>query len=650
VKWQIASRVPFAVMAEPATIEGVPLPAGGYFDGAYIRNLNANFITAGTINGDFVNVTKALKAADVTAGAIWTGDVTSTSNTVVNGVSNPSFSINASTGLATFNNAVVRGRIEANQGYLRGLDIEDSAGNVILSAGNTLASQMDAAASSLLLNSAIVVGGRNFLRNSGDFTSTTYWISSGSVITVDSAVLYGAKSTLKFVGGYAYNNQLMRLKPNTQYTISAMVKGSAALAGWYDKTLHIQNWSDENTANVHQESQVAFDTAVTTSWKRIYTTFTTCNSANLTYCRFYFYPLSDGYVLNVGYIKAEEGNKATDWSPAPEDVDAGIALASTTANWTDVASRPTSLATLNSTDGSKLAGIAAGATANQADSVVNAALGDRLKKSGTDIMSGQVQLTSSYAMWFGTSGYANGPTGVYIGSSGIVGKKGGAVTFSLDNAGNATFGGNVVGAQFTTGAYTGYAWPAVNNYGTYLGPSGLLIGNANNNKYLQVTQDGNIYAPGLTIVNGAATFSGALSAARGTFSGTLTASAVNAVNTINLAGQAVTIPVSAFTAAAISYTYSTQVQTATITSTGAPIIVLVSVALDINAGVATMVIKRNGTDIYVTRSLGNLSVCLQDTPGAGPKTYTAFVGWSNYSTDATYLARYRTIVLLETKR
>ena len=326
------------------------------------------------------------------------------------------------------------------------------------------------------------------------------------------------------------------------------------------------------------------------------------------------------------------------------------ALLNSNQKWTDVASRPTSLATLNSTDGSKLAGIAAGATANQADSVVNAALDDRLKKSGTDIMSGQVQLTSSYAMWFGTSGYANGPTGVYIGSSGIVGKKGGAVTFSLDNAGNATFGGNVVGAQFTTGAYTGYAWPAVNNYGTYLGPSGLLIGNANNNKYLQVTQDGNIYAPGLTIVNGATTFSGALSAASGTFSGTLTASAVNAVNTINLAGQAVTIPVSAFTAAAISYTYSTQVQTATITSTGAPIIVLVSVALDINAGVATMVIKRNGTDIYVTRSLGNLSVCLQDTPGAGPKTYTAFVGWGNYSTDATYLASYRTIVLLETKR
>jgi hypothetical protein len=68
-----------------------------------------------------------------------------------------------------------------------------------------------------------------------------------------------------------------------------------------------------------------------------------------------------------------------------------------------------------------------------------------------------------------------------------------------------------------------------------------LIGNANKGKYLQVTQDGNIYAPGLTIENGSATFSGALSAASGTFRGTLTANAVNAVSTINIAGNAVTV-------------------------------------------------------------------------------------------------------------
>jgi hypothetical protein len=75
-----------------------------------------------------------------------------------------------------------------------------------------------------------------------------------------------------------------------------------------------------------------------------------------------------------------------------------------------------------------------------------------------------------------------------------------------------------------------------------------------------------IVANGLTVSSGSATFSGALSAATGTFSGalsaatgsfagslsaasgtfagTLTAGAVNAVNTINIADDAVTVPVS----------------------------------------------------------------------------------------------------------
>lgn len=94
--------------------------------------------------------------------------------------------------------------------------------------------------------------------------------------------------------------------------------------------------------------------------------------------------------------------------------------------------------------------------------------------------------------------------------------------------GNGVFTGNVHGSQFTTGAYTGYAWPAAGNYGTYLGPSGLKIGNANNNKYLQLTQDGDIYSPGFDIVNGA-----------------MTLKSLNVVNTANIAGNAVTVSNSA---------------------------------------------------------------------------------------------------------
>lgn len=70
------------------------------------------------------------------------------------------------------------------------------------------------------------------------------------------------------------------------------------------------------------------------------------------------------------------------------------------------------------------------------------------------------------------------------------------------NAGD--FRGTIRASAFMTGAYTGYAWPpaGAGNIGCYLGPSGLLIGNGNNGRYLQVTAEGNIYAPGFSVVNG----------------------------------------------------------------------------------------------------------------------------------------------------
>jgi len=99
-----------------------------------------------------------------------------------------------------------------------------------------------------------------------------------------------------------------------------------------------------------------------------------------------------------------------------------------------------------------------------------------------------------------------------------------------------------------TGSYQGYAWPTDGGGGAHLSASGLLVGNANLGKYFQITSVGNVYAPKFSIVDGNATFSGNLSAAGGTFKGTLTADAINAVNTINVAGEAITKGMSAFTA------------------------------------------------------------------------------------------------------
>jgi hypothetical protein len=202
-----------------------------------------------------------------------------------------------------------------------------------------------------------------------------------------------------------------------------------------------------------------------------------------------------------------------------------------------------------------------------------------------------------------------------------------------------------------SGAYTSYAWPSAGQTGYYLGAEGLLIGNYNNGKYVQIDIDGNLYMPQFSVVNGNATFSGALSAATGTFSGslsaatgtfsgTLTASAINAINTINLAGNAVTQMIAGSGTSSISFP--------TMTTYGGSVQILVQSFFTVGAGSSGgIVVKRDGVTITGnTRTNASessmefdLSVLYVDTPSGslaspGSHTYTVTVvgGVSVYAT------------------
>jgi len=62
--------------------------------------------------------------------------------------------------------------------------------------------------------------------------------------------------------------------------------------------------------------------------------------------------------------------------------------------------------------------------------------------------------------------------------------------------------GNVRAGSVRNGDFTGYNWPAAGGTGFYLGPEGLLIGNANDGRYVRITDQGNIYMPGMYVENG----------------------------------------------------------------------------------------------------------------------------------------------------
>ena len=98
---------------------------------------------------------------------------------------------------------------------------------------------------------------------------------------------------------------------------------------------------------------------------------------------------------------------------------------------------------------------------------------------------------------------------------------------------------NINANGLNSGGFSGYQWPAAGQNGFHIGQHGILLGNANSGRYVEIQSSGNIYAPGLRIENGNATFSGNLAGASGSFSGTLTAQ--NVVTTGNLQANAATV-------------------------------------------------------------------------------------------------------------
>jgi hypothetical protein len=229
--------------------------------------------------------------------------------------------------------------------------------------------------------------------------------------------------------------------------------------------------------------------------------------------------------------------------------DGGTLYIGSTAANTVVSNASTALANANSAStaasAASTAASAAQSTANSAStaaSAASAAAATKLSKSGTDSLVGPINLTASNAIYVG-----NATNGLYLGSSGIVGVKGGATTFSIQADGSALFAGTLSAA---TGSFSGsisasgglyggyytdaYTWPGAGAGGGFvLNSGGLLLGNYNSyiaaknagaslvgKGYVQLNQDGSLSMPGFFVQDGNATFSGSVKVGTAEISGT----------------------------------------------------------------------------------------------------------------------------------
>ena len=224
---------------------------------------------------------------------------------------------------------------QARQGLVTTAELEVNNKSVIASAKagmvstGDMTSAIDFATKDLVSNSAldsainnISVGGRNlFLRSNIDQYGLGYWMNNGegAVGVVEGTYIDGTK-TIKVTGqnGIQWNGYI-KLKRNTTYVYSMMMKSSGDMTVTNTNPLHM--WlSDVESGGGHAESIISTSGEIKADkWTKVWVVFSTPDAHDVYYMRPFVYGIGDNTVY-ICRVQIEEGNKPTDWTPAPEDV------------------------------------------------------------------------------------------------------------------------------------------------------------------------------------------------------------------------------------------------------------------------------------------------------------------------------------------
>lgn len=170
----------------------------------------------------------------------------------------------------------------------------------------------------------IVIGGRNYLKNSGNWNYAGYnggWTDNGGGYTIDNSVTFNEKPTLRTVVGAGIQHGWIKLENNVEYTYSAMIKSNQNITG--NGVIPLHYWAGKDYEHQGKITIIKADTSlVANEWKLLTLTFKLSEDANSIHPFIYIGPNTATFW--IAYIKLEKGTVATDWTPAPEDVTAEI--------------------------------------------------------------------------------------------------------------------------------------------------------------------------------------------------------------------------------------------------------------------------------------------------------------------------------------
>ena len=270
--------------------------------------------TSGTFTCTRVKLEKGNKATDWTPAPedmATVTDVTTVTN-LVNSVQQTASSNSASiselqttTNNLSSDNTTIRDRLSSVEQDLDGFRTTVSETYVTSSSFNELNDKVD----------DISIGGRNLIKGS----------TLASTNTREFTNTISSDSTSGYVEGRKFS--ITRIDGITEYTLSFEAYASADITAacfWYSPNTTIK--SVTSTGQEAESADGATEVPLTTSWKRYWITWTQSDSeatakqlivGRLPYNK---RPASGSITIHVRALKFEAGNKATDWSPAPEDM------------------------------------------------------------------------------------------------------------------------------------------------------------------------------------------------------------------------------------------------------------------------------------------------------------------------------------------
>ena len=604
----ITPAVPFIVRTTPGTVNGVSYPAGVYMDSAFILDLTAAIARMGTAWIDDAKIA-TLSAAKLTVGdGTVGGDLKSTTFTAGSG-STPGTgwrltpagdfrasgatiygtiyasagvfagSLSAATG--TFVGSITAGGVEL------GADVGPGGGHYGLSLSGTDFSNIflkrgdgvvffrlnDGGAQSLTFDSSsgqLTMNGTLRVGSSPAISGTTM-TGSGAVINADGTAAIGnsTRNITIAAGGAAYLNGEWVFTSNlgtgavttdkiASLNVDKLNAGSLAVGGYIQSTTYsagtagwrisADGFAEFGAASIRGQITAAQinTTGLTIGYGAVTGTPTSLAAINGTEGT-KLAGIADGATRNtVTYSASAPGSpvngdlwvdtsgayavfklrSAGSWVTGANALDAYNALSG----------KPVSLADINTTESTKLAGIAAGAT-------VGAAWASNLTGRPGELTDGRITTaidSNGVMISKAKPGLVAAPTtsGLYLGADFMGYYSAGTTSWRtyMDNTGRFYLGGTSGALQWDGSTLT------INGNGTFSGALSAATGTFSGN----LSAAGGTFAGSLSAATGSfagslsaatGTFSGALSGATGTFSGSLTVGSSPAVSGTTMTGS-----------------------------------------------------------------------------------------------------------------